>query len=235
MHKKHPHVAPEQKLVCIPLTREEIEADLRKRSNRLRTIEEEIDKGMQFIRKYPQSVTFYGSARFTEDNPHYKEARTLGGKLAYEGYAIVTGGGPGIMEAGNRGAKEAGGISLGLNIKLPHEQSTNPYTTESMEFFYFFTRKATMSFSSEAYLFFPGGFGTLDELFEILTLVQTKKIRPVPIILVGKDFWTPLDAYIREHLMLRHGTVEETELAIYHILDDHDEIVRIVKSTPIRC
>lgn len=194
----------------------------------------EFDHGLQFIKKYPKSVTFYGSARFPANNVHYKDAARLAFKLSKLGYAVITGGGPGIMEGANKGAKEAGGPSLGLNIELSHEQILNPYTTDSLSFYYFFSRKTTMSFSAEAYIFYPGGFGTLDEFFEIVTLVQTRKIRTVPIILVGVDFWKPLQAFLEQECLVRHATVNRRELGLYVITDDHDEILDIITNSPVR-
>ena len=229
-------------LVCINIpessarkhhhTRDELE--LGAENARASRIAREFDDGLKFIRKYRKSITVYGSARFAEDNPHYIDARTLGARLATLGYAVVTGGGPGIMEAANRGAKEAGGDSIGLNIELPSEQILNPYTTDSLSFYYFFSRKTTMSFSSETYIFYPGGFGTLDEFFEIVTLIQTKKIRPTPIVLVGKDFWEPLNAYIKKQMIEVHGTINKTDLDLYTITDNHDEIEKIVLAAPTR-
>jgi uncharacterized protein (TIGR00730 family) len=154
--------------------------------------------------------------------------------LAKLGYAVVTGGGPGIMEAANRGAKDAGGRSVGLNIKLPREQIINKFVTDSMNFFYFFARKTAMSFAAEAYVFFPGGFGTLDEFFEIITLIQTHKIGRAPVILVGSDFWGPLDQYIRKQMLEVHGAIAKADLNLYKISDDHDEIINLIKSAPIR-
>ena len=180
------------------------------------------------------SVTFFGSARLREGNPHYDMARRLAARIASElGYAVMTGGGPGIMEAGNRGAKEAGGDSVGLSIELPNEQGTNQYVTDVEEFHYFFSRKVSMTFSAEAYLYFAGGFGTLDEFFEILTLVQTKKIEPVPIILVGKDFWQGLIEYA-QNTLLPAGTISESDLDLITVTDDEEEILSIIKNAPIR-
>ena len=197
-------------------------------------IAREFDDGLKFIRKYKKSVTVYGSARFAQDNPHYIDARALGARIAKLGYAVVTGGGPGIMEAANRGAKEVGGDSIGLNIELPSEQILNPYTTDSLSFYYFFSRKTTMSFSSETYIFYPGGFGTLDEFFEIVTLIQTKKLRPTPIVLVGKDFWEPLNDYIKKEMLEVHGAINKADLNLYTITDDHEVIEKIVLAAPIR-
>ncbi len=223
---------PETKVTRDPHTREEIRRGARhKRASRIAT---EFERGFKFIKHFERSVTIYGSARFRPSNPHYKDARALAFRLAKLGYVIVTGGGPGIMEAANRGAKEAGGQSIGLTIELPHEQIINPYVTESMSFFYFFSRKTALSFSAETYIFYPGGFGTLDEFFEIITLVQTRKIRRAPIILVGSDFWAPLNDFIKEQVYLRHSTIEKKDMDLYLITDDHDEIERIVMNAPIR-
>ena len=170
-------------------------------NDRVEKIENEFRKGFTFIKKYPKSVTFFGSARTPESNGDYIQARNLSKRISEElDYAVVTGGAVGIMEAGNRGAFEVGGKSVGLNINLPHEQAANKYLNDYMEFDYFFSRKVCLSFSAEAYVYYPGGFGTMDELFEILTLIQTKKIEKVPVILVGSYFWNGLDKFIKENL-----------------------------------
>jgi uncharacterized protein (TIGR00730 family) len=157
----------------------------------------------------------------------------LGGKLAESGFAVITGGSTGIMEAGNKGAFEAGGQSIGLNIELPQEQSINSYVTESLSFNYFFSRKVILSFASEAYVFFPGGFGTLDEFLEILTLVQTKKIKKIPIILYGRDFWTPVTDLFEKTLLNSYDTISKEDLSLYIVVDTVDEaygeILRLVK------
>lgn len=176
---------PDYKLKNIQLTSQEIEDNLNQRKNR---IIDELKEGISAIRNYPKSVTFFGSARTKSSDKAYKQARYLAGKICREGYAVITGGGPGIMEAANRGTFETCGYGIGFNIELPFEQVINPYVTHGVNFHYFFTRKLAMTFSSEAYVYFQGGFGTLDELFEIITLIQTKKIPKVPIILVGKKF-----------------------------------------------
>jgi len=182
-----------------------------------------------------KSVTFWGSARLTEDHEDYQRALRLARRISGElGYIITTGGGPGIMEAGNRGAYEMGKPSLGLTIKLPMEQNTNKYVTEEVPFYFFFSRKVLMAYSAEAYLYFPGGFGTLDELFEILTLVQTEKINKLPIILVGKKFWEPLDKFIKETLLKDFATISPEDLDLYTITDDEEEIMRILKGAPMR-
>lgn len=202
---------------------------------RISKITKEFIESFSFIKKYPKSVTILGSARFTEDNIHYDQAKKIAKKIVEElNYAIVTGGGLGIMEAGNRGAHEASGDSIGFLIKLPREQEKNAYLTDSVEFHYFFSRKVAMVFSAEAYLVFPGGFGTLNELFEILTLVQTKKIPRVPIVLVGTDFWEPIDDYIRKNLYEKHKAISKGDMDIYTITDDVDEVIKIIKNAPIR-
>jgi uncharacterized protein (TIGR00730 family) len=196
----------------------------------------EFKKGFDFIKDHPKSVTIFGSARFKEDCKHYAQARELAGRLSAQGYAVLTGGGPGIMEAANRGAQETDGNehSLGLNIKLPHEQHANPYITQGIDFHYFFTRKVLLSYAAEAYIYFPGGFGTLDEFFEVLTLVQTKKIPPVPIILVGDDYWKPLDGFIKDNLLDKHNAINAEDRDLYTITEDFDKIEDIVKNAPVR-
>jgi uncharacterized protein (TIGR00730 family) len=225
---------PESKISRDPHTIDELSLGLGAKNQRASRIAGEFDRGLKFVKKYKKSVTFYGSARFKSGNIHYKDARALGFRLANLGYAVITGGGPGIMEAGNRGAMEAGGDSIGLNIELPREQVINPYVTDSLSFFYFFSRKTTMSFSAEAYIFFPGGFGTLDEFFEIVTLIQTKKLHSIPVILVGSDFWNPLQKFIEEVLLQQHGAIDKKDLNLYRIIDDHDEIIKFVESSPKR-
>ena len=201
---------------------------------RTEKISEEFKEGLEFIKGIDKSVTIFGSARTKEDHPDYVHARALSGRIAQElGYAVITGGGPGIMEAGNRGAFEAGGTSLGLTIQLPHEQSTNPYVTGEYAFHYFFTRKVCMTFASEAYIYYPGGFGTMDELFEILTLIQTKKIPQVPIYLVQSDYWKPLENFILETL-LEQELISEGDQDLFVITDDIEEVVKGVKEAPVR-
>jgi uncharacterized protein (TIGR00730 family) len=157
-------------------------------------------------------------------------AKRIVGELRY---TVVTGGGPGVMEAANRGAFEAGGNSIGLTIDLPSEQETNKYLTDRIDFHYFFSRKVCLSFSAEAYVFFPGGFGTLDEFLEILTLIQTGKIPKAPMILFGPQFWTPLHEYFKDMLAAR-GRVDESDLLHYKITDNEDEVLEIIRSAPIR-
>ena len=200
---------------------------------RVALINKEFSEGFEFIKKYPKSVTFFGSSTINETSAHYQEARKLAARLAKLGYAIVTGGGPGIMEAANRGAFEAGGKSVGLNITLPTEQKPNPYLTDYYQFYYFFSRKVLLSFAAEAYVLFPGGYGTFNEFYEIVTLIQTGRITPVPVILVGSDFWNPLDEYMRKVLLEKHATVNADSLEIYKITDDEEKIVGLILETPV--
>lgn len=209
------------------ITKQSIEKETR---DRLSRIDKEFADGFDMVNRLKKSVTIFGSARFTEDNPHYKKARQLSRLLAENGYSVVTGGGGGIMEAGNRGAFEAGGESYGFNISLPHEQVLNDYTTKSMPFHYFFARKVILAYGAEAYVYFPGGFGTFDELFEILTLVQTYKIPKAPIILFGSDFWQPVDAFIKAKMLGSEQTVSEGDDKIYTITDSLEEAVDIIKT-----
>ncbi len=191
--------------------------------------------GFQFLADIKKSVTFFGSARFPEANKWYKAAQSLGSLLAKHGYSVITGGGPGIMEGGNRGAAETGGESIGINIQLPFEQRINPYVKKGRGFYYFFTRKVMLSFASQAYVYFPGGYGTLDELFEILTLVQTKKIHDkIPVILYGKEFWGDLDSWMREKLLGEHKTIDAEDLRLYSIVDSPEEAMEIIKKSKPR-
>jgi uncharacterized protein (TIGR00730 family) len=180
------------------------------------------------LNKYPKRVTFFGSARDTEAGAPYREAAyKISRELASRGYAILTGGGNGIMAASNRGAFEAGGHSIGFNIKLPHEQHLNPYTTDDLAFHYFFTRKVTMTFFSHAFIYFPGGFGTFDELTEIITMIQTHKMPPLRIVLFGHEYWNDFDAFVQKQ-MLRSGYISPDDAKIYTITDDIDEVIRLI-------
>lgn len=201
---------------------------------RIEHITTEFKNGFNFIKKHPRTVTFFGSARTASTHTDYIVAENLARRIATElGYAVVTGGAIGIMEAANRGAFAAGGKSLGLNIKLPQEQKANEFLTDYIEFNYFFSRKVCLSFSAEAYVYFPGGFGTLDELFEILTLVQTGKIARAPIILVGSYFWNQFDTFVRDNL-LKNAKIDAKDLDLYTITDDEDAILDIIRGAPIR-
>lgn len=214
-----------------PLTLNKINADINKR---IENITEEFKNGFDFIKNQTKSVTFFGSARTLENESDYQNARELAKKIVTElDYAVFTGGGPGIMEAANRGAFENGGQSFGLTIKLPHEQVTNPYLTNNMDFYYFFSRKVCMSYSAEAYVYFPGGFGSFDELFEILTLVQTNKIERVPIILINSEFWKPFDDFVKNNL-LKQEKIDNEDVSLYTITDDLDLAIKIIKESPVR-
>ncbi|MFN4131612.1 MAG: TIGR00730 family Rossman fold protein [Caldimicrobium sp.] len=199
-----------------------------KESWRLFRIMAEFVEGFEVLPKAYPGVTIFGSARAKPESPDYQKAETLGRLLVQAGFSVITGGGPGIMEAANKGAAEAGGYSVGLNIKLPMEQEPNPYANLRLEFKYFFIRKVMLAKYSVAFVFFPGGYGTMDEMFEILTLVQTKKIRPVPIVLVDKTFWKPLYTWFSKTL-LPTGKISLSDLEIFKVLDEPEEIVSYIK------
>ncbi len=188
----------------------------------------EFVEGFQILRKYNLAATFFGSARSQLGEQIYEDATALAGKLATSGFAVVTGGASGIMEAANKGAYEAGGQSVGLNIQLPSEQKANPYLTDGMTFNYFFSRKVMLSFASEVYIFFPGGFGTLDEFLEILTLVQTNKVKRMPIILYNKAFWNPLLDFFEKQLLETSKTISKDDLKLYQVADSVDEAYEII-------
>ena len=180
--------------------------------------------GLRIIRTFAQGVTVFGSARVPETNKYYKAARELGQLLAQNGHTVITGGGPGIMEATNRGAYEYGGRSVGLNITLDHEQAPNPYLTDVLEFHYFFARKVMLAMASKAYVFFPGGFGTMDEMTEIVILMQEHKMPIMPVFLYGKSFWRPLEKFYRSRL-LENKLIKPADLKIMRLTDDVSEIV----------
>ena len=185
--------------------------------------------GLKIMEKYEQGVTIFGSSRTPENSKYYQKAMELGSALARAGHAVISGGAAGIMEAANRGAFEAGGVSIGLNIKLPQEQSANPYVTDSAEFNYFFARKVILASSAKTFVYFPGGYGTMDELFEVLTLVQTGKIPPTPIILFGSDFWGDIEHFFVEKLLnQKPEMINEHDKNLYTITDDIDYVVDLV-------
>lgn len=190
---------------------------------RLFKIMSEFIEGFDIIRHYGLAVSFFGTARATLGDDSYTRAEELARRLSQKGFAVVTGGSSGIMQAANKGAFEVGGASVGLNINLPDLQVNNPYLTEKFSFDHFFVRKVMLTYSSEVYVYFPGGFGTLDEFFEIATLVQTKKIRKVPIVLFGKAYWQPLLSFIEKVVYKKHHAVDKGDMELYVLVDSVDE------------
>ncbi|MBN2071027.1 MAG: TIGR00730 family Rossman fold protein [Candidatus Krumholzibacteriota bacterium] len=195
---------------------------------RLFRILAEFVEGFDSMVELGPAVTFFGSARLKEDDRYYIMARELARDLAGEDFAIITGGGPGIMEAANRGAQEGSGESVGLNIDLPFEQEPNPYIDKMITFRYFFVRKVMFIKYAMAFVIFPGGFGTMDELFEALTLIQTHKIAPFPLFLIGRDFWGGLLDWIKNR-MLEDGMISPEDLDIIHVVDSKDEVIKEIK------
>ncbi|HLA16669.1 MAG TPA: TIGR00730 family Rossman fold protein [Candidatus Limnocylindrales bacterium] len=187
----------------------------------------EFVEGFDALAEIGPAVTVFGSARAREDDDAYEMARQIGRRLAEAGFAVITGGGPGVMEAANRGCQEGGGLSVGCNIELPHEQALNPYVDLGVEFRYFFARKTMFVKYADAFVILPGGLGTLDELAEALTLIQTGKIRHFPVVLVGTAYWAGLIDWFRA-TMLPAGTVSPSDLELFTITDDVDEVVRLV-------
>ncbi len=184
----------------------------------------EFVEGFEELSKVGRCVTLFGSARVKEDDPHYQLAQKTAAALVKRGYSVMTGGGPGIMEAANRGAQEQGGESIGLNIELPMEQKPNPYINISINFHYFFVRKVMLVKYSQAFVIFPGGFGTMDEFFESITLIQTNKIKPFPVVLVDRKFWSGLLDWIQNHL-LGTGKIGERDLLLFKQADTVEEIL----------
>lgn len=187
--------------------------------------------GFELLRRYGLAATFFGSARCGAGDEMYKAAEALSAKLAKSNFTIITGGGGGIMGAANVGAFKVGGQSVGLNIELPMEQKLNPYTTDSESFHFFFPRKVMLSFASEVYVYFPGGFGTLDEFFELVTLIQTKKIERIPIIVFGREYWTPLLEWIDKILYKKYSSISQEDMDIYHLVDSVDEAYEVIMKT----
>jgi uncharacterized protein (TIGR00730 family) len=193
----------------------------------------EFIEGFEFLADLKKEVSVFGSARSKPTDHWYKESRKLGTLLGRAGFTMITGGGPGIMEAANRGAVEAGAVSVGLNIELPQEQHVNRYVRKPKNFHYFFTRKVMLSVSSQAYIFFPGGFGTMDEFMELITLIQTKKMCPIPLVLVGKEFWTGFFAWVKD-AMITDGYISAEDLNLFKIVDTAEEAFDIVKDSQER-
>jgi uncharacterized protein (TIGR00730 family) len=191
-------------------------------------IAEEFRTGFEAVDSIDRpAVTIFGSARVREDDPVYKQAEDVGRGLAEAGFAVVTGGGPGVMEAANRGAQEAGGLSVGFAIDLPHEQKSNPYIDIGVTFKHFYARKTMLVKAAESFIMFPGGFGTLDELFESLTLIQTGKVLNFPVVLLGSEHWQGLLDWVQAQL-LREGYIDEDDEDLLYVTDDPEEAVRIV-------
>lgn len=198
---------------------------------RIFRIMSEFVEGFEMLRNLGLAATVFGSARTQPTDHYYKACEELCAKLAKKKFAIISGGGGGIMEAANVGAFKVGGKSVGLNIELPFEQKLNPYTNEALKFDFFFSRKVMLAFASEVYIYFPGGFGTLDEFFELVTLIQTKKIEPIPIVLYGKDFWEPLMQYFNSKLLKEYKTISKEDVDIFHVVDDVDEAYDYILKT----
>lgn len=190
----------------------------------------EFVEGFEKMSRIGPCVSIFGSARTKETSPYYKLAEDIAFKLTQEGYGIITGGGPGIMEAANKGASAADGKSVGLNIVLPFEQNSNPFvdTDKNINFDYFFVRKTIFLKYSQGFIAMPGGFGTLDELFEAITLIQTNKLADFPIVLVGKKYWTGLIEWVKETMLLEENNISEKDLELFKIVDTADEAVSII-------
>lgn len=195
----------------------------------------EFIEGFEFLSKLKGEVTIFGSARAMPHNPYYKLAQDMGRALAQRGYTVITGGGPGIMEAANWGAHEAGGESIGLDIELPTEQRRNQFVTKSIGFHYFFTRKVMLSASAQAYVFFPGGFGTMDEMTEMVTLIQTGKIpRNVPVVLMGRKYWNPFLDWVKQTMGEEERFIGMDEISIMNVVDTVEEALKIIEDTQER-
>jgi uncharacterized protein (TIGR00730 family) len=219
----------DQRILSADETAAELERDVA-------VIAQEFREGFEAVDKIDRpAVSVFGSARMREDDPVYAAARALASRFAERGWAVVTGGGPGVMEAANRGAREAGGMSVGFNIELPHEQEGNPYVDLSLTFRHFYARKTMFVKAAEGFVVFPGGFGTADELFEALTLIQTGKVLHFPVVLVGSDYWAELLGWIRGEL-LADAMISPEDLDLLYVTDDIDEAVeRVLECYERRC
>jgi len=195
----------------------------------------EFVSGFELLQKYGLAASFFGSAKCNAGAKVYEQAEELAGKLSRAGFTIITGGSSGVMEAANKGAYEAKGQSVGMNIRLPEKQIVNKYVTDSEHFNHFFTRKVMLAFASEVYIFLPGGFGTLDEFFEMATLVQTRKIKMIPMILIGKEYWTPLLEWIRTTVFEKNHAISEKDMSIYHLVDSVDEAFDLIINLVEEC
>jgi uncharacterized protein (TIGR00730 family) len=188
----------------------------------------EFVEGIENLHDIGPAVSIFGSARTDPADPVYKKTEKMAALLAENDFTVITGGGGGVMEAANKGAAEAGGTSVGLNIVLPFEQEPNPYATIQLEFNYFFIRKVMFVKYAQAYIIMPGGFGTLDELFESMTLIQTQRIKPFPVILMGSEYWTGLVEWIKEQLLGRK-TISEKDLDIFHVMDEPEDVIKLLR------
>ncbi|MBI2552097.1 TIGR00730 family Rossman fold protein [Candidatus Uhrbacteria bacterium] len=225
----HPKPSRPTAFLFPPLRAPEEKGDFRQEiSWRIFRIMAEFIDGFQFLADLKKEVSFFGSARFKPSNKHYREAEKLARMLGKAGFTVITGGGPGVMEAANKGAIETGAESVGLNIQLPKEQRVNRYVKHGIGFHYFFTRKVMLSASAQAYVFFPGGFGTLDEMFELITLIETEKAERIPIVLIGKDYWSGLLSWIEEQVYKKHHAIERGDMKIYTLVDSVEEAYEIV-------
>jgi uncharacterized protein (TIGR00730 family) len=221
-----PQVTQDEQLLNTPKQDEFTRSD----TWRVLRITGEFIEGFDNLATVTRAVSIFGSARTLPEDPQYKAAQETAGLLARAGFGIITGGGPGIMEAANRGAFEANGLSIGCNIELPFEQKSNPYLTRSLTFKYFFVRKTMFVKYSTAFIIFPGGFGTLDELFESLTLIQTRKIKNFPVVLFGSAYWEGMISWLQE-VMLKEGKISADDLTRLHLTDSPEEVVRIISSS----
>lgn len=192
----------------------------------------EFVEGFETLSQCHPAVSIFGSTRVKPDDEIYSKAERIGELLAQNGFSVITGGGPGVMEAANKGASKVGGKSIGLNIELPLEQKPNPYANITLRFRYFFVRKVMFVKYAVAYIILPGGFGTLDELFESVTLIQTNKIKPFPVILVGSEYWRGLLDWLRD-VVLKEGKISPSDLEIFSLIDDPEEVLKTIKKTVI--
>jgi uncharacterized protein (TIGR00730 family) len=221
--RREPRTADEEILGAETSLVETVLAD----EQRLERIAAELARAFTVMSEVGRGVAVFGSARTPPGSPYYETACEVGRRMATCGLTVVTGGGPGAMEAANRGAREAGGLSVGLNIELPFEQKPNPYLDISLDFHYFFTRKLCFVRYASGFVVLPGGFGTLDELFEALVLVQTEKIEAFPVVLVGTAFWSGMAGWVREHLV-GEGMIAPADAELLHVTDDLDEVTRLL-------
>jgi uncharacterized protein (TIGR00730 family) len=232
--KRYAHWLNNPKHPCLPEP-EKLDAFTDNPNWRIFRIMAEFIEGFEFLDRLHSEVTIFGSARATVEDEYYQGAKRLGYLLGKAKYTVITGGGPGVMEAANWGAYEAGGESVGLDISLPTEQRRNQFVTQAMGFHYFFTRKVMLSASAQAYIFFPGGLGTLDELSEMAVLVQTGKVtRNVPIILFGKSFWEPLIDWIKKTMFDECRYIAKKDIGLFHLVDEPEDAMRIIKETQER-